>query len=114
MSTVKERGIRIGVNQLVTYLTLVPILWFVAQPLILEAMAEDIKQIVAHQAEPLQDAFTVLLLRDINSLRKEIAALEFRQANDNEWDDDDAEDLIDMEIEIEAHREATAKLKQGE
>lgn len=114
MSTVKERGIRIGVNQLITYATLIPILWFVAQPIIVKAMAEDIKEIVAYQAEPLQDAFAVLLLRDINSLRKEIAALKFRQRNDEEWDADDAEDLANLEIEIEALREATAKLKQGE
>ena len=114
MSTVKEQGIRIGMNQLVTYATLIPILWFVAQPLILDAMAEDIKEIVAQQAEPLQDAFAVLLLRDIKSLRKEIAALKFRQEHDDTWDDTDAEDLIDLEIELEALREATAKLKQGE
>ena len=114
MSVNKEHGINIGVNQLVTYATLVPILWFVAQPLLLDAMAEDIKDIVAQQAEPLQDAFAVLLLRDINSLRKEIAALKFRQRNDEEWDADDAEDLANLEIEIEALREATAKLKQGE
>ena len=113
MST-KETGINIGVNQLITYATLVPILWFVAQPLLLDAMAEDIKDIVATQAEPLQDAFAVLLLRDINALRKEIAALEFKKENDETWDADDAEDLTNLEIEIEALREATAKLKQGE
>jgi hypothetical protein len=114
MSTNKEHGISIGVNQLITYATLLPILWFVAQPLLIDALAEDVKDIVATQAEPLQDAFAVLLLRDINSLRKEIAALKHRQRNDDTWDADDAEDLINLEIEIEALREATAKLKQGE
>lgn len=114
MSTGKEHGINLGINQLITYATLIPILWFVAQPLLLDAMAEDIKEIVSQQAEPLQDAFAVLLLRDINALRKEIAALKYRRENDDTWDADDAEDLINLEIEIEALREATAKLKQGE
>lgn len=114
MSTSKEHGINIGVNQLITYATLIPILWFVAQPILMEAMADDIKAIVAKQAEPIQDAFTVLLSRDINALRKDIAALKFRQSNDEAWDQNDVEDLADLEIELEALREAREKLKQGE
>lgn len=110
-STAKERGIRIGINQLVTYLTLIPIFWFVLQPLILNSMAEDIKQIVAEEAEPINNAFVALLQRDINATRKEIAALKFRQRNDEDWDEEDALYLADLEIELAALEEAKTALQ---
>jgi hypothetical protein len=42
----KERGVRIGINQLVTYCTLIPVFWFILQPILVNAMSEDIKAIV--------------------------------------------------------------------
>lgn len=110
MSTAKEQGIRIGINQLVTYLTLIPIFWFVLQPLILNSMAEDIKSIVAEEAEPINNAFVALLQRDINATRKEIAALEFRERTDDEWMEEDALYLADLEIELAALEEAKSAL----
>ena len=107
----KEAGIRIGINQLVTYLTLIPIFWFILQPLILNSMAEDIKEIVAEEAEPINNAFVALLQRDINKLRKEMAALRFRQGSDDSWAEDDAEYLADLEIEMSALEEAKAALQ---
>lgn len=111
-ATAKEQGIRIGINQLVTYLTLIPIFWFILQPLILNSMAEDIKEIVAEEAEPINNAFVALLQRDINKLRKEMAALRFQQRSDDvEWTQDDAEYLADLEIEMSALEEAKAALQ---
>lgn len=109
----KERGIRIGINQLVTYLTLIPIFWFVLQPLLVKAMAEDIKEIVAEQTEPINNAFVALLQRDINATRKEIAALKFRERSDDEWNEDDAEYLADLEIQLDALEEAKEALQDG-
>jgi len=111
MSTAKEQGIRIGINQLITYVTLIPVFWFILQPLILNSMAEDIKQIVAEEAEPINNAFVALLQRDINATRKEIAALKFRQRNDEEWDEEDALYLADLEIELAALEEAKLALQ---
>lgn len=108
---VKERSIRIGINQVVTYLTLIPIFWFVLQPLLVNAMTEDIKAIVADQTEPINNAFVALLQRDINATRKEIAALKFRQRNDDEWSEADAEYLADLEIQLDALEEAKAALQ---
>jgi hypothetical protein len=110
-ATAKEQGIRIGINQLVTYVTLIPIFWFILQPLILNSMAEDIKAIVAEEAEPINNAFVALLQRDINATRKEIAALEFRQRNDDTWDEEDALYLADLEIELAALEEAKSALQ---
>ena len=110
MSTAKEQGIRRGINQLVTYLTLIPIFWFILQPLILNSMAEDIKAIVAEEAEPINNAFVALLQRDINATRKEIAALEFRERTDDQWMEEDALYLADLEIELAALEEAKSAL----
>jgi hypothetical protein len=89
----------------------IPVLWYVGKPLLSEAMAEDFKDIAQQQAQPIKSAFSVLLTRDINSLRKEIAALKFRQRQVTDWTEDDAEYLADLEIELEALREAKEKLE---
>ncbi len=91
----------------------IPVLWYVGKPLISDALAEDFKQIAQEQAQPIKSAFSVLLTRDINSLRKEIAALKFRQRQGTDWVQDDAAYLTDLEIELEALQEAKEAL-QGE
>ncbi len=112
---VKEAGIRIGVNQIITYAGLVPIFWFIIQPVLVDALAEEmqesIKQTVATEVAPINNAFVALLQRDINATRKEIAALEFRQRQDEDWTVEDAEYLADMEIQVDALEEAKAALQ---
>lgn len=88
----------------------IPVLWYVGKPLLSEALAEDFKEIAQNQAQPIKSAFSVLLTRDINSLRKEIAALKFQQRQDTDWTQEDAEYLADLEIELEALREAKDEL----
>ena len=92
----------------------IPILWYVGKPLISESLAEDFKIIAQEQAQPIKSAFSVLLTRDINSLRKEIAALTFRQRRADDWTAADADYLTDLEIEIEALQEAKEKLEPKE
>lgn len=90
----------------------IPVLWYIGKPLISEALAEDFKQIAQENAQPIKSAFSVLLTRDINSLRKDIAGLKFRQRQDTDWTADDAEWLADLEIELEALKEAKEFLKE--
>ena len=110
---VKERGIRIGINQIVTYVTLIPVFWFILQPLLLNAMAEDIKGIVTEQTAPINNAFVALLQRDINATRKELAALKFRRDNPpaDDWTAEDASYMADLEIAIDALVEAKTALQ---
>ena len=108
---IKEQGIRIGINQIITYATLMPILWFIGQPILVSALADDIKTAVHQQVAPMSAAFVALLQRDVNKVRKEIAALKFRQRRAYNWTSDDAVYLADLEIELEALREAMAALK---
>ena len=112
---IKERGIRIGVNQLVTYATLVPIFWFIAQPILVSALAEDmqesIKQTVATEVAPISNAFVALLQRDINATKKDIAALKFRQRQATDWTAEDASYLADLDIQLDALEEAKDALQ---
>lgn len=107
----KEQGIRIGINQVITYATLLPILWFIGQPILVSALADDIKASVKQEVAPLNAAFVALLQRDVNKVRKDIAALRFRQRRADDWTSDDAIYLADLEIELEALREAKAALE---
>ena len=111
MSTAKEHGIRIGVNQIVTYVTLIPIFWFVAQPILVDAMAEDIKQAVQTEVMPISNAFVALLQRDINATKKEIAALKFRERRNEDWSEEDTLYLAEREIELAALEEAKTALQ---
>jgi hypothetical protein len=112
---VKERASRIGINQIVTYAGLVPIFWFIIQPILVNALAEEmqasIKQTVATEVAPINKAFVALLQRDINATKKEIAALEFRERRDDEWSEEDTSYLADKEIELDALEEAKDALQ---
>lgn len=107
----KEQGIRIGINQVITMSILLPILWFVAQPILVSALADDIKAAVQQELAPMNGAFVALLQRDVNKVRKEIAALKFRQRQADNWTAKDDAYLADLEIEIEALRKAMAALE---
>ena len=114
---VKEAAGRIGVNQIVTYAGLVPIFWFILQPILVDALAEEmqdtIKQTVASQVQPINTAFVALLQREINSTRKDIAGERFRRDNPpvDDWTQDDAEYLADLEIQLDALEEAKDALQ---
>jgi len=114
---VKEAAGRIGVNQIITYAGLVPIFWFIIQPVLIDALAEEmqesIKQTVATEIAPVNNAFVALLQRDINSTRKDMAALRFRRDNppDDDWSAEDAAYLADLEIQMDALEEAKAALQ---
>lgn len=107
----KDQGIRIGINQIITYATLMPILWFVGQPILVSALADDIKMTVQQEIAPLNGAFVALLQRDVNKVHKEIATLKFRQRRSDNWITEDALYLADLEIEIKALRKAMAALE---
>lgn len=110
---IKERGIRLGINQLVTYATLVPIFLFIAQPLLVDALADDIKQMVAEEVQPINNAFVALLQRDINATKKDIAALRFREGQGLDWTAEDAAYLADLEIQLDALEEAKDALQEN-
>ena len=78
--------------------------------MITTALAEDFKAVAQQEAAPIKSAFSVLLTRDINSLRREIAGLKFRQTQATEWTADDADYLAELEIELDSLRAAKKQL----
>ncbi len=117
MSNFQEQSKVIGVQTLVTWIPLVPILWFVVQPILVtsvsEAMAEDIQDTVKQSVEPVNNAFQVLLMLNINEIRKEIAGLQFRQRTGDNWTAEDADSLADLNIELEALQDALETLREN-
>jgi hypothetical protein len=59
----------------------------------------------------MQNAFVVLLLRDINALKRSVAKDEFRQ-REEEWTAQDSVALADKKIELQALQEALGALQE--
>ena len=110
MSTRKELSLSALASFVGSLSVLLPVLWFVGKPIISTALAEDFKQVAQAENAPIKSAFSVLLTRDINGLRREIAALKFRQSQSVNWTEDEAAYLADLEIELDSLREAKAQL----
>ena len=117
MTTIKEQGLNISLAAILSWIPLVPIMWFVVQPILVtavsEAMADEIQIKIETSVKPLNTAFMVLIRSDITEVRKEIAAMKFRRDNPpvDDWTDRDAEDLVDLELEFEGLNEALAELQ---
>ncbi len=115
MADTKSISLSTVASTVSSLVVLVPVLWFVGKPIIADALAEDFKQVAQQEAAPIKSAFSVLLTRDINNLRREIAALKFRQRTEENWEAEDAEYLAELEIEFESLKEAKAELdEEGE
>lgn len=111
MTDIKDKGIEISISTIGTLIPVVAVLWFILQPMMLRdlsvAMADDLKEQMEDHAAPMESAFKVLLLSDINSTKKSIAALEFsRSADPDAWTSVRAQLLVDNEIALLALQEA--------
>ena len=99
------------------WIPLIPVFWFIVKPILVtgvsEAMASDVAQQIQKEAAPIKNAFSVLILRDISYLRKEIAAMEFRRDNPpvDDWTAQDAQDLVELRLELESMRSALNELE---
>ena len=113
----KDEGIRISVAAVLSWLPLIPVFWFIVKPILVtavsEAMASDVAMQIQKEAAPIKGAFSVLILRDISYLRKEIAGMEFLRDNPpaDDWTADDAEDLVELQLELESMQAALDELK---
>lgn len=100
-----------------SWIPLIPVFWFIVKPILVtavsEAMASDVAQQIQKEAAPIKGAFSVLILRDISYLRKEIAGMEFRRDNppEEDWAAEDAEDLVDLQLELESMQSALSELR---
>ncbi len=117
ITVTKDEGIRISVAAVLSWIPLIPVFWFIVKPILVtavsEAMASDVAQQIQKEAAPIKGAFSVLILRDISYLRKEIAGMEFRRDNppEEDWAAEDAEDLVDLQLELESMQSALSELR---
>ena len=96
---------------LLMWLPLIPVFWFVAKPLITDALAEDLASSVEQQISPVKGAFVTLLDREIRELKLQVAKFEFRRDNTMDWTDLDAQELANLKIALSEAEEARLELK---
>ncbi len=111
---IKAHGINVSLSTVATIVALVPAFWFIGKPILVAqistAMAAEFEDVIETKQAPVENAFRVLLQTEITKLRKEIAALRYRQRNGEDWDELDAEYLAELEIELEALQQAYEEL----
>ena len=117
MKITKEQGVQISIATLAAWIPVIPVLWFVVKPILVTAvstaMASDIQGQIKQEVAPINSAFSILIKRDIKLLRKEIAGMEWRRDNDrSNWTATDADDLVDLKIDLEAAKAALAGLRK--
>lgn len=112
----KEQGVSISLSTITSVVALIPILWFVGQPILVsavsEAMAEDIQQQVQQGVAPLNMAFVAIIQSNIADLRRQIAAMEFRRDNPppDDWTAEDAQELVNLRIDLDTQEDALEAL----
>ncbi len=109
-----EHVYRMTISSLTSIMAVLAVVYTLLMPAVIvtlsDAMAEDINATVSQQVAPINNAFVALLQRDINSIRKDIAELEYRQQAAADWSVKDAQELAELEIDLEALREARKEL----
>lgn len=109
MSDLKTHGINISISTVATLIPVLGFLWLFIQPALVDAVADDLDKMIETKQAPVQSAFKALLSSEIAKLRKEIARLE-HQSHTDEFNEDDAEYLAELKIELDALKEAYSEL----
>lgn len=114
--SVKEHSIWVVIAAVASWIPIVPFMWYVFQPFLVQevgaAMADQIQEQIQSEVQPLGTAFEVLIQRDIAELRRQIAAMEFRK-DTGSWTSQDAEDLVNLRLELESMQKALRALRNG-
>jgi len=111
----KEQGISIGYSTVLAWITIVPAVWFVSKPFVLDAVAQDLSGHIKRETKPLTDAFKVLLQRDIAELRRQITAMEYTRDQDlASWSLEEAQELNRLRLTLRGHERALEALEESE
>lgn len=110
----KGQGWGAVLSTVVSIGAVVPLVWFVVQPLLLKslntAMAQETREIVKHEISPLSSGFRVIIQQNILRLQKEIAQLERRQRAAEGISIEETNYLVDLRSQLEAQQMALAEL----
>lgn len=112
----KETGLPALLASFVTMIPILGIAWLVFEPFLKSsvsvALADDIKTTVQREVAPISGGFKVLISANIAKLKKDVAQLErLRAADPTKWTEQQANDLVEKNLELEAQQIALALLK---
>lgn len=112
----REESLTISLAAIVAWIPLIPLFWFVLKPLLInsvtEAIGGEIRETVQEEVAPMSNAFVVLLRRDTAALRRRIAQMEYKKDHEETegWTMQDAKQLVDLRLQLEASQKALGKL----
>ena len=114
MKITKDAGVPALLASLVSFVTLLGILWFIVKPIVAasigEALADDIKATVQREVAPIRGGFDVLLTQQIIQTQKAIALLE-RKGLTNLTAEETTQ-LVDLRAQLEAQQMALRELRK--
>lgn len=112
----KGQGIGALLSTVVSIGAVIPLVWFVVQPLLLRsintAMAQETRAIVKEEIGPLSTGFTVIIRQTILRLQKDIAQLERKQRSQDGLTADETNQLVDLRAQLEAQQMALQELSK--
>lgn len=110
----KGQGIGAVFSTIVSVAAVVPIVWFVVQPLLLRsintAMAQETRAIVKDEISPLTAGLSVIIQQTILRLQKDIAQLERKQRTVEGLTAEETNRLVDVRAELAAQQMALQEL----
>lgn len=115
MKVSKEQTLSIGYSTLLAWITIIPIVWILSKPFVVDAVAHDLGDQIQKETKPLSDAFRVLLARDISDIRRQITAMEFQRERDPAgWTLENAQELSRLRTTLRTHEAALRALEENE
>lgn len=122
----KEEQKSIGLSALASVVAMCAVLgpvgWYLIKPVLVTSvstsMAEDLDDTIGEKLDaklmPLNAGFKAVLQQNIASLRRQIADMEYREANDPEWTAQDAGSLAQLEIDLDGQIAAYRAILRAE
>ena len=114
MPNISKEGVKhVSLSTISSLIVLLPVMWLLVKPLIAASLAEDVKATVKQEVVPLNNAFSVMMRRNITELRREIAQMEFRrdQPPEEDWTAEDARELVRLKEDLESSLAALRALQ---
>lgn len=115
----KDIGIHIS---LATVGALLPVLlaaWFLIKPAVVQAVGDELQEqvqlTVAKEVQPINSALAIMLQNNIASIQRQIASLAFQRdfPPAGDWTDSDAQDLANLQLDLQSTTAALAALATG-
>jgi hypothetical protein len=113
----KEQGVMVSLGTIMSVLVAAATSYPVARAALSQEIKDQVREVTREENRPLINAFEITLQQNVNTLRKAIAALEFKRdmcgATPGCWTVRDAQDLTFARDDLRAAEEALAGIKES-